>query len=390
MDDQQLSRIFEPAPAQWGLRGDPFLWDALRSDLRLIDADTSADAVSKVRELFRQHVGVDVGDRTAPEAIYSEQFAHGGMSSGHVHIPTWRDRLMPMLEARIRTSPWGFDDPTIAVYPYARQPTDFAQPVRYQHGWDSFPQPDVPAGEVVEHEWASSTIFPGTHRRFWVYVPAGYDEREPAALMVLQDGSLYLDPNGEVRAGVVFDNLMNRGEMPVTIGVFVDPGEPVNRNLEYDSFSNAYVDFLLTEILPIVQQRYRITDDPDRWAICGGSSGGSCAFTAAWLRPDRFRRVLSFLGSFAQLEGGNRYLELIPATPKKPLRVYLQAGTRDIDWDQPELNWFSSNLRVAAALAEKGYDLRFVLGDGGHDPNHGGAILPDALRWLWRIETSGG
>jgi enterochelin esterase-like enzyme len=122
----------------------------------------------------------------------------------------------------------------------------------------------------------------------------------PAALMVFQDGSLYLDPNGEVRAGVVFDNLMNRGEMPVTIGVFVDPGEPVNRNLEYDSFSNAYVDFLLTEILPVVQQRYRITDDPDRWAICGGSSGGSCAFTAAWLRPDRFRRVLSFLGSFAQ------------------------------------------------------------------------------------------
>jgi enterochelin esterase-like enzyme len=332
----------------------------------LIDPETSADAIATVRDLFRRHVGIDVDDRRASEAIYCEEFARGGMSSGHVHVPTWRDRLLPVLEARIRECRWGLDYFAMPVYPYARQPIDFSEPVRYQHGWDSFSHPDVPAGTIIEHEWADSVIFPRTHRRFWVYVPAGYDEREPAALMVFQDGGLYLDPGGEVRAGVVFDNLMNRGDMPVTIGVFVDPGEPGNRNLEYDAFSDAYVNFLLTEIVPVVQQRYRITDDPDRWAICGGSSGGSCAFTAAWMRPDRFRRVLSFLGSFAQIEGGNRYLELIPATPRKPLRVYLQAGTRDIDWDQPEFNWFSSNLRVAAALAEKGYDLRFVLGDSGH------------------------
>jgi enterochelin esterase family protein len=106
------------------------------------------------------------------------------------------------------------------------------------------------------------------------------------------------------------------------------------------------------------------------------------------MRPDRFRRVLSLVGSFAQLRGGNRYPDLIQATPKKPLRVFLQTGTRDLNWDAPELNWFSANLRVAAALAERGYDLRFVLGDGGHDPNHGGASLPDALRWPWRPGTS--
>ena len=205
--------------------------------------------------------------------------------------------------------------------------------------------------------------------------------------MVFQDGRLNLDPDGEVRAGVVFDNLIHRGDMPVTIGVFVDPGEPGNRNVEYDAFDDRYATFLLDELLPEVRARYAVTDDPERWAIAGGSSGGSCAFTVAWHRPDRFRRVLSFLGSFAQLRGGNVYPELIRATPRKPLRVFLQAATRDLNWDAPELNWFSANLQVAAALAEQGYDLRLVLGDGGHDPNHAGAILPDALRWLWRTSA---
>ncbi len=126
-----------------------------------------------------------------------------------------------------------------------------------------------------------------------------------------------------------------------------------------------------------------MSDDPERWAI-GGSSGGNCSFTAAWLRPDSFRRVLSFLGSFAQIPGGNPYPALIRDTPPKPLRIFLAAATRDIGWNEPEFNWLSENLQVAAALSERGYDFRLVLGDGGHDPNHGGAILPDALRWLWR------
>ena len=234
--------------------------------------------------------------------------------------------------------------------------------------------------------WSASRVFPETDRRYWVYVPAQYTASEPASLMVFQDGRFYLDPEGDMRVPVVFDNLIHRGEMPVTIGVFVDPGTE-SRNLEYDTFSDAYASFLLTEILPVVQDRYAITDDPDQWAIGGGSSGGSCAFTVAWTRPDRFRRVLSFLGSFAQIRGGNRYPELIHDTPKKPLRVFLQAATRDLNWDAAELNWLSANLRVAAALAERGYDLRFVLGDGGHDTNHGGAILPDALRWLWRRQS---
>jgi enterochelin esterase family protein len=267
---------------------------------------------------------------------------------------------------------------------YVRQPVDFSTPARYAFGPDSQRQPDVPAGTTHEHEWTASQIFPGTHRRYWVHVPAQYDESEPAALMVFQDGWMYLDPEGEIRAGVVFDNLIHRGEMPVTIGVFVDPGEPENRNAEYDAFTDDYAIFLLTEILPTVQEQYSIDVNPDRWAICGGSSGGGCAFTAAWMRPERFRRVVCFLAAFPQVRG-SRYPELIRDTPRKPLRVFLQTATRDISFDEPEqYNFFSSSLRVAAALAERGYDLRLVVGDGGHSPNHAGAILPDALRWLWR------
>ena len=269
---------------------------------------------------------------------------------------------------------------------YVRQPADFSRPVRYAYGPDSYRQPGVPHGTIRDYMWSASRGFPGTSRRYWVYAPAQYTASEPASLMVFQDGHLYLDPEGEMRVPIVFDNLIHRGEMPVTIGAFIDPGEPENRNVEYDTFSDAYATFLLTEILPSVQDRYVITDDPDQWAIGGGSSGGSCAFIVAWTRSDRFRRVLSFLGSFAQIRGGNRYPELIQDTPKKPLRVFLQGATRDLNWDAAEFNWLSANLRVAAALAERGYDFRLVLGDGGHDTNHGGAILPDALRWLWRRE----
>jgi enterochelin esterase-like enzyme len=211
--------------------------------------------------------------------------------------------------------------------PYIRQPVDFSRPVRYAHGPDSFRKPGVPRGTILDYEWTASGVFPGTRRRYWVYVPAQYTPSEPASLMVFQDGHLYLDPEGEVRASVVFDNLIHRDEMPVTIGVFIDPGEPENRNVEYDAFSDAYATFLLTEILPNVQDRYVITDDPDQWAIGGGSSGGSCAFTVAWTRPDRFRRVLSFQVSFAQIRGGNPYPELIHDTPKKPSRRRLAIST---------------------------------------------------------------
>ena len=273
--------------------------------------------------------------------------------------------------------------------PHRPLPVDLSD-VRYAHGPDSQRQPDVPAGTTVGLELTSSTVYPGTTRRVWVHVPAGYDPARPAGLMVFNDGGLYLDPDGEVRGGIVLDNLTHRGEIPCTIGVFVDPGvlvgaaQPKHRNVEYDAFDDRYATFLLDEVVPLVTARYAVTDDPERWGVCGGSSGGDAAFTAAWMRPDRFRRVIGFLSSFAQMPGGNPYPGLLPRTPRKPLRVFLQAAHRDLGWDRPERNWFAENLRTAAALAEAGYDVRLVVGDGGHSPNHGGVLLPDALRWALR------
>jgi enterochelin esterase family protein len=265
---------------------------------------------------------------------------------------------------------------------------------RYAYGPDSFVHEGVPTGTVTEHEWNQSATYPGTSRRFWVYVPAQYDASEPASLMVFQDGEWNLDPLGDVRATTVLDNLIHRGDLPATVGVFVDAGVLAGaevadggrnrqRNVEYDAFDDRYVSFLLDEVLPEVTKHWSITEDPDRRGLFGVSSGGNCALTAAWLRPDAFGRVVCCLSSFAQLPDGNIYPALISQTPRKPLRIFMQAAHRDLGWNEPEDNWLADNLRVAAALAEADYDFRLVLGDGGHDPNHAGVLLPDALRWLF-------
>jgi len=249
-----------------------------------------------------------------------------------------------------------------------------------------------PRGRVEgPHLWRS-TVFPGTVRHYWVYVPAQYDETA-AALMVFQDGHQYVDASREVRVPVVFDNLIRRGEMPVTIGVFVNPGHvgatvpenawsASNRSVEYDSLGDRYARFLLDELLPEVQQRYAISADPERRAIAGASSGGICAFTAAWERPDGFHKVLSHIGSFVDIRGGHVYPSLIRTTPRKPLRVFLQDGSHDLDNEYG--NWPQANQEMADALRTAGYDYRFVFGVGGHTFSHAGAILPHSLRWLWR------
>jgi hypothetical protein len=171
--------------------------------------------------------------------------------------------------------------------PYRPLPLDQSD-VRYIHGPDSTVQEGVPAGTITAFEWNDSTVYPGTSRKFWVYVPAQYAPMGPASLMVFQDGHYYLHPEGEVRGAIVLDNLIHRGDIPVTIGVFVDPGvfedvevpdDRKNRNAEYDAFDDRYVKFLLDEIIPEVTKRWSISEDPDRWGICGGSSGGNCAFT---------------------------------------------------------------------------------------------------------------
>ena len=254
----------------------------------------------------------------------------------------------------------------MATVPYRLLPIDLDD-VRYDHGPDSERRPGTPVGQTVELTLPPSQIYPGTSRRVWVHVPAGHDASAPAALVVFQDGWWYLDPDGEVRGSIVLDNLVHAGDLPPTIGVFVDPGvfpnvedpdERKNRNAEYDAFDDRYVGFLLKEVLPMVASRWALSGDPAERALCGGSSGGNCALTAGWWRPDQFGRVIGFLSSFAQIPGGNPYPELIAAEPAKSLRVFLQAGHRDLYWNKPEWNWLANNLRVAAALAEGGYDFR--------------------------------
>lgn len=261
-------------------------------------------------------------------------------------------------------------------------------------GPDSQRQEGVPQGKLTKHEWKSQ-IFPGTTRDYYVYVPAQFDGKTPAAVMVFQDGHAYVNEKGEHRVPIVFDNLIHKGEMPITIGIFINPGHrgdkppespwrANNRSFEYDTLSDQYARFLLEEILPEVNRTYPLTDDPNMRAICGISSGGICAWTVAWERPNEFRKVLSHVGSFTNIRGGHNYHAMIRKTEKKPIHVFLQDGSNDLDNEHG--NWWLANLEMEAALKYKKYDYKFVGGDGGHNGKHGGAILPDSLRWLWRKE----
>jgi enterochelin esterase family protein len=260
----------------------------------------------------------------------------------------------------------------------------------YQLGPDSLEQAGVPKGKISQHSW-KSTIFPGTVRDYWVYVPAAYDGKEPACVMVFQDGRSYMDPKGQFRVPTVIDNLIHKKEMPVTIGIFINPGvipsgEPgkppqSNRSFEYDSLTDQYARFLEKEILPEVAKEYRLRQDAAGRAICGISSGGICSFTVAWERPDLFSKVLSHVGSFTNIRGGDVYPGRVRKTVPKPIRVFLQDGSGDLDNEHG--NWPLANQQMASALAYAGYDYRFVYGDGGHNGKHGGALLPDSLRWLW-------
>ena len=263
----------------------------------------------------------------------------------------------------------------------------------YKLGPDSQEQPDVPRGKVTKHSWTSN-IFPGTVRDYWIYVPAQYDAEKPACVMVFQDGGGYVNLKGQFRVPIVFDNLIHKKEMPVTIGIFINPGtvpasengqkSRSNRSFEYDTLSDQYARFLEKEILPEVGKQFKLRQDAAGRAICGISSGGICAFTAAWKRPDMFSKVLSHVGSFTNIRGGHVYPALIRKTERKPIRVFLQDGSHDLD--NLYGNWPLSNQQMAAALKFAKYDYRFEFGDGGHNGRHGGAILPDSLRWLWRTE----
>ncbi|HXJ94020.1 MAG TPA: SMP-30/gluconolactonase/LRE family protein [Terriglobia bacterium] len=265
----------------------------------------------------------------------------------------------------------------------------------YPLGPDSQRQPGVPQGTVTHYTWTSPAgtgAYPGTSRDYWVYVPAQYTADKAACVMVFQDGASFIKEDGRARVPIVFDNLIAKHEMPVTIGIFVNPGvlkapspdqqDRFNRSFEYDGLGDRYARFALDEIIPEVAKHYNLSTKPDDRAIAGLSSGGICAFTVAWNRPDAFHRVLSFIGSFTDLRGGDIYPALIRKTEPKPLRVFLQDGSHDLNIYAGD--WWMANQSMASALEYAGYDVKFVTGDKDHDMDQGGAILPDALRWLWR------
>jgi len=261
----------------------------------------------------------------------------------------------------------------------------------YILGPDSNPTPNVPAGKIEKRTWKSN-VFPETVRDWWIYTPAQYDPAKPTAIMVFQDGGSYMNEKGQFRATVVFDNLIHKKQMPVTIGIFLNPGSVPsadakgkarsNRSFEYDTLSPQYATFLEKEILPEVAKTHNISKNAKDRAICGISSGGICAFTVAWERPDLFGKVLSHVGSFTNIRGGDVYPGMIRKTEPKPIRVFLQEGSNDLD--NLHGSWPLANRSMAAALKFAKYDFQYVEGDGGHNGKHGGAILPDSLRWLWR------
>ncbi len=245
--------------------------------------------------------------------------------------------------------------------------------------------PGVPKGKLLPQKPWESKIYPGTTRPWWIYVPAQYKEDQPACVMVFQDGGGYTS-----FVPTVFDNLIAKGEMPVTAAIFINPGSgPGQRSIEYDTLSDRYARYLLEEILPEAEKTVKLRHDPESRAISGISSGGICAWTVAWERPNEFRKVLSWVGSFTNIasgssgrEGGHNYEAMIRKTAKKPIRVFLQDGANDLDNNNG--NWPLANQQMAKALKFAGYDHQFVFGQGFHSNRHGRAILPDSLRWLWR------
>lgn len=270
---------------------------------------------------------------------------------------------------------------------------------------DSQPQEGVPKGEIRGPFTLPSEAYPGTQHTYWVYVPAQYDPAVPTSLMVYNDGQAFMHPEGDVRAHIVMDNLIFRREIPVMIGVFINPGrrpdqpEPVlsnwgdrdtNRPTEYNTLDDKYARVIVDELMPALQKDFNIAKEPERRGIGGSSSGAIAAFTVAWERPNSFRKVLSNVGSFTNLRGGHVYPDLIRKAEKKPIRMVMVDGRNDNralradgSYDQTR-DWFYQNVRMQQALTEKGYDLNYTWGMARHGQKMLRTMFPEMMRWLWR------
>ncbi len=272
----------------------------------------------------------------------------------------------------------------------------------YQPCPEAHPDTNVPEGKILSIRDWDCDLYPNTVRRIWIYVPADLPAGgNDLGLIQFNDGHIYLDKEGPVRAASVLDSLHAAGEIGPTVGVFVIPGMPTHinadaeawsevewdvaaeqRSIEYDSMRADYGRFLLDELLPFVERRadVRLTDDPKSRICCGASSGGIAAFTCAWHFPNAFSRVLSHVGSFANIKGGHNYPWLDRSTPRKDIKVFLQSGENDAATIFGD--WPLANQTMAKALDYAGYEYRFEFGTGGHTLAHGGSLFADAIRWL--------
>ena len=268
--------------------------------------------------------------------------------------------------------------------------TCFAQDSIYKFGPDSHLKEGVPRGMVTKYEWQSKMY--NNFREYWIYVPAQYDSAKPVALMVFQDGHTYINETGDFRVPIVYDNLIHQKKLPVTICLFVNPGHnskdypenrfrASNRADEYDVLDDRYAIMLMDEIIPELKKKYNISSDPKMHGIGGLSSGAICAFTAAWEHPEYFHKVLSQIGSYTNIRGGNNYPSIIRKHKKKDIKIFMQDGSNDLNNEHGD--WWLANLEMESALKFKEYEFKFEKGSGTHSGKHGGAILPESLMWLW-------
>src|SRR3989454_2578452 len=263
-------------------------------------------------------------------------------------------------------------------------------PLDYSLTADSQPQPGVPTGSLTKHVFAPGKFFPGTPHNYQVYVPAGYDRNRAIPYMIFLDGSGYAGNN--VRVPVVLDNLIAKRDVPPMIAMFIDPGimpalsdqaqNRYERIFEYDSLTPRFANFLIEEFVPEVARTYNLSKDANDHGIAGISTGGVGAFVAAWNRPDQFRRVITWVGSFGNFRGADRLPGLIRRTEPRPIRVFMQTGRQDLV--NYAGSWYLENPRMAGALEYAGNDVNIDLGEDGHSNRHRASVLPESLRWLWR------
>ncbi len=260
------------------------------------------------------------------------------------------------------------------------------------YGPDSYEHAGIPKGTLTAKMAHTSAVFPGMKSDYWVYAPAQYDAKTPAAVMIWQDGEAQVERDGPSRTLNVVDNLTARKAIPVMIHIFISPGavgDKKMRSIEYDTVSDRYPRFLLEEILPEVSKHYSLRTDAYSRGIGGESSGGICAFNAAWYEPRQFSRVISRVGSFTSIQwkngeadGGNDYPFKVRKEAKRNIRVWLQDGENDLE--NKFGSWPLQNIQMANSLKLMGYDFHLSFSNDSHTRAAGFAEAAEELTWLWR------